>query len=288
MKAERLRRRRAVNRLMEVLAWLAAVAAVAVLGIVVWSIGSRAYNAIDVSFFTKVPQPFSFVPVETGIANAFIGSLILVGLAALMALPVGVLIAIYLNEFARPRVATVVSTTLDVLAGIPAIVVGIFVFALFVAGHGHSGFAGAFALSIIMLPLIARSTQEILRLVPESTREASLALGVSRWRTTISVVLPQTIGGILTGGVLAVARAAGETAPLLFTSSIAGTAINTNPHQALASIPVTILEYSESPLPEDHQQAWAAAFVLIMFILFVSLGARALAAWHRRRMGLSR
>jgi len=288
VKAERLRRRRAVNRLMEVLAWLAAVAAVAVLGIVVWSIGSRAYNAIDVSFFTKVPQPFSFVPVETGIANAFIGSLILVGLAALMALPVGVLIAIYLNEFARPRVATVVSTTLDVLAGIPAIVVGIFVFALFVAGHGHSGFAGAFALSIIMLPLIARSTQEILRLVPESTREASLALGVSRWRTTISVVLPQTIGGILTGGVLAVARAAGETAPLLFTSSIAGTAINTNPHQALASIPVTILEYSESPLPEDHEQAWAAAFVLIMFILFVSLGARALAAWHRRRMGLSR
>jgi phosphate transport system permease protein len=288
VKAERLRRRRAVNRLMEVLAWLAAVAAVAVLGIVVWSIGSRAYQAIDVSFFTKVPQPFSFVPVETGIANAFIGSLILVGLAALMALPVGVLIAIYLNEFARPRVATVVSTTLDVLAGIPAIVVGIFVFALFVAGHGHSGFAGAFALSIIMLPLIARSTQEILRLVPESTREASLALGVSRWRTTISVVLPQTIGGILTGGVLAVARAAGETAPLLFTSSIAGTAINTNPHQALASIPVTILEYSESPLPEDHEQAWAAAFVLIVFILFVSLGARAVAAWHRRRMGLSR
>jgi phosphate transport system permease protein len=288
VKTERLRRRRAVNRLMEVLAWLAAASAVAVLGIVVWSIGSRAYKAIDVSFFTKVPQPFSFVPVQTGIANAFIGSLILVGLATLIALPVGVLIAVYLNEFARPRVATVVSTTLDILAGIPAIVIGIFVFALFVAGRGHSGFAGAFALSIIMLPLIARSTQEILRLVPESTREASLALGVSRWRTTVSVVLPQTIGGILTGGVLAVARVAGETAPLLFTSSIAGTAINTDPHLALASIPVTILEYSESPLPEDHEQAWAAAFVLIVFILFVSLGARAIAAWHRRRMGLSR
>jgi phosphate transport system permease protein len=288
MKAERLRRRRAVNRLMEWVAWLAAVTAVGVLGIVLWSIGSRAYKAIDMSFFTKVPQPFSFVPVDTGIANAFIGSLILVGLATLMALPVGVLIAIYLNEFARPRVAAVVSTTLDILAGIPAIVIGIFVFALFVAGRGHSGFAGAFALSIIMLPLIARSTQEILRLVPDSTREASLALGVSRWRTTISVVLPQTIGGILTGGVLAVARVAGETAPLLFTSSIAGTAINTDPHQALASIPVTILQFSESPLPEDHEQAWAAAFVLIIFILFVSLGARAIAAWHSRRMGLSR
>ena len=288
MKTERLRRRRAVNRLMEWIAWLAAVIAVGVLGVVIWSIGSRAYKALDFSFFTKIPQPFSFVPVETGIANAFIGSLILVGLATLLALPTGVLIAIYLNEFARPRVATVVSTTLDILAGIPAIVIGIFVFALFVAGRGHSGFAGAFALSIIMLPLIARSTQEILRLVPDSTREGSLALGVSRWRTTISVVLPQTIGGILTGGVLAVARVAGETAPLLFTSSIAGTAVNTDPHQALASIPVTILEYSESPLPEDHEQAWAAAFVLIIFILFVSLGARAIAAWHRRRMGLSR
>jgi phosphate transport system permease protein len=288
VKTERLRRRRAVNRLMEWIAWLAALTAVGILGIVLWSIGSRAYKAIDMSFFTKVPQPFSFVPVETGIANAFIGSLILVGLATLMALPVGVLIAVYLNEFARPRVATVVSTTLDILAGIPAIVIGIFVFALFVAGRGHSGFAGAFALSIIMLPLIARSTQEILRLVPESTREASLALGVSRWRTTVSVVLPQTIGGILTGGVLAVARVAGETAPLLFTSSIAGTAISTDPHQALASIPVTILEYSESPLPEDHEQAWAAAFVLIVFILFVSLGARGIAAWHRRRMGLTR
>jgi len=288
VKAERLRRRRAVNRLMELMAWLAAASAVAVLGVVVWSIGSRAYKAIDLAFFTKVPQPFSFVPVETGIANAFIGSLILVGLATLMALPLGVLVAIYLNEFARPRLAVAVSTTLDILAGIPAIVIGIFVFALFVAGRGHSGFAGSFALSIIMLPLIARSTQEILRLVPESTREASLALGVSRWRTTLSVVLPQTIGGILTGGVLAVARVAGETAPLLFTSSIAGTAVNADPHQALASIPVTILEYSESPLPEDHEQAWAAAFVLIVFILVVSLAARAVAAWHRRRMGLAR
>jgi phosphate transport system permease protein len=287
-RSERLRRRRAVNKLMELVALLAAAVAVGVLGIVVWSVGSRGYKAIDLSFFTRVPQPFSFVPVQTGIANAFIGSLILVGLATAIALPVGVLIAIYLNEFARPRVATAVSTTLDILAGIPAIVIGIFVFGLVVAGRGHSGFAGSFALSIIMLPLVARSTQEILRLVPNASREASLALGVSRWRTTLSVVLPQTLGGILTGGVLAVARVAGETAPLLFTSSIAGTAIQTNPHSALASIPVTIFQYSESPLPEDHEQAWAAAFVLILFILCVSLGARAVSAHHRRRMGLNR
>jgi len=285
-KSERLLRRRAVNLLMELLAVLAAFVAVGILGVVIWSVASRGAEAIDLSFLTKVPQPFSFVPVETGIANAFIGSLILVGLATAIALPVGVLVAIYLNEFARPRVATAISTTLDILAGIPAIVIGIFVFGLVVAGRGHSGFAGAFALSIIMLPLVARSTQEMLRLVPEGTREASLALGVPRWRTTVSVILPQTLGGILTGAVLAVARVAGETAPLLFTSSIAGTAIQTNPHSALASVPVTILEYSESPLPEDHAQAWAAAFVLIMFVLCLSLTARVIAARHRRRMGL--
>jgi phosphate transport system permease protein len=273
---------------MVLIALLAAAVAVGVLGIVVWSVGSRGYHALDVDFFTKIPQPFSFVPAKTGIANAFVGSLILVGLAAAIALPVGVLIAVYLNEFARPRVATLVSTTLDVLAGIPAIVIGIFVFGLVVAGRGHSGFAGSFALSIIMLPLVARSTQEILRLVPQATRDASLALGVPRWRTTLSVVLPQTLGGILTGAVLAIARVAGETAPLLFTSSIAGTLINKDPHHALASVPVTILQYSESPAPEDHQQAWAAAFVLILFILCVSLGARAVAARHRRRMGLNR
>jgi phosphate transport system permease protein len=139
-----------------------------------------------------------------------------------------------------------------------------------------------------MLPLVARSTQEILALVPNATREASLALGVPRWRTTLSVVLPQTIGGIVTGATLAIARVAGETAPLLFTSSIVGETIQTSPRHALQSVPVAIFEYSESPDPKDHAQAWAAALVLLAFILAVSLGARALAGRSRRRMGLSR
>ena len=285
---DRLRRRRLVNRLMEALSTAAALLAVLVLGVVVWSVGSRAIDAIDLSFFTKTPVPFSFVPVETGIANALLGSLILVGVATLMALPFGVLVAIYLSEFARPRAANAIALCLDVLNGIPAIVIGIFVFGLFVVGRGQSGFAGSFALAVIMVPLVARATQEVLRLVPSSTREASLALGVSRWRTTLSVVLPQTLGGVLTGATLAIARIAGETAPLLFTSSIAGTAVHEDPRSALASIPVTIFTYSESPQQSDQQQAWAAAFVLILFVLLLSLGARALAARHRRKLGLTR
>jgi phosphate transport system permease protein len=283
-----LRRRRAVNRAMESLATLAALIAVAVLVIVVWSVAKRGAGALNLDLLTKIPKPFSFTNEPTGLANAFVGTLIIVGLATAMTLPIGILVAVYLNEFARPAIRGFISLALDVLNGIPAIVIGIFVFGLIVVGHGQSAWAGAFALAILMLPLVARSTQEVLALVPNATREASLALGVPRWRTTLSVVLPQTVGGIITGTTLAVARVAGETAPLLFTSSIVGQNIETNPGHALQTIPVAIFEYSESPDPKDHAQAWAAALVLLIFILLVSLGARALAARSRRRMGLSR
>ncbi|HEY7207289.1 MAG TPA: phosphate ABC transporter permease PstA, partial [Gaiellaceae bacterium] len=245
-------------------------------------------GALNLDLLTKTPIPFSLTNAPTGLANAFVGSIVIVGLATLMALPVGILIAVYLNEFARPSIRTSVGLVLDVLNGIPAIVIGIFVYGLVVVGHGQSGVAGAFALACLMLPLVARSTQEILALVPDSTREASLALGVPRWRTTLSVVLPQTIGGIVTGATLAVARVAGETAPLLFTSSIVGTNVSFNPFHALQTIPVAIFEYSESPDPKDHEQAWAAALVLLIFILVANLGARALAARSKRRMGLTR
>jgi phosphate transport system permease protein len=174
---------------------------------------------------------------------------------------------------------------LDVLNGIPAIVIGIFVFGLIVVGHGQSGYAGSFALAILMLPLVARTTIEVLALVPDSLREASLGLGVARWRTTLGIVLPQTVGGIITGTVLAVARIAGETAPLLFTSSIVGNSIDWNPAHALQSVPVAIFELSESPDPADHARAWAAALVLLLFILFTSLIARWFADRSRRKMG---
>ncbi|HET6944739.1 MAG TPA: phosphate ABC transporter permease PstA [Gaiellaceae bacterium] len=283
-----LPRRRKVNLAMEVLATLAALIAVAILGIVVWSVAKRAAGALDLDLLTKDPVPFAFGPVKQGLANAFAGSFVLVGLATLMALPVGILVAVYLTEFAPPSVRTTVSLALDILNGVPAIVIGIFVFGLFVVGRGQSGWAGAFALSCLMLPLVARATMEVLILVPNSLREASLGLGVPRWRTTLSIVLPQTIGGILTGAVLAVARVAGETAPLLFTSSIVGTQTSWNPFHALQSIPVAIFELSESPDPQDHARAWAAAFVLLLFILFTSLGARWLATRSRRRLSASR
>ena len=281
-----LRRRRIVNKSMEALALLTALIAVGVLVLVVFSVARRSWSALNLDLLTKTPIPFSLTNEPTGLANAFVGSIVIVGLATLMALPVGILIAIYLNEFAPPKINASVSLVLDVLNGIPAIVIGIFVYGLVVVGHGQSGYAGAFALACLMLPLVARSTQEILVLVPNSTREASLALGVPRWRTTLSIVLPQTIGGIVTGTTLAVARVAGETAPLLFTSSIVGTSINFNPAHALQTIPVAIFEYSESPDPKDHAQAWAASLVLLIFILVANLGARALAARSKRRMGL--
>jgi phosphate transport system permease protein len=286
--AVNLPRRRAVNRLMEIIAMLTALIAVAILVVVVFYVAKRGLPALNLDLLTKDPVPFAIGPVSQGLKNAFLGSFVLVGLATLMALPVGILVAIYLGEYAPVRIRNAVSLILDVLAGIPAIVIGIFVYGLFVLGRGQSGWAGAFALACLMLPFVARATMEVLALVPSTLREASLGLGVPRWRTTLSIVLPQTIGGILTGAVLAVARVAGETAPLLFTSSIVGTQTSWNPFHALQSVPVAIFELSESPDPQDHARAWAAAFVLLLFILFTSLGARWLATRSRRRLSASR
>jgi phosphate transport system permease protein len=288
MQSVNLPRRRAVNRVMEGLATLSALVAVAALVVVVWSVARRGAPALNLDLLTRTPVQFAIGPVKQGLANAFAGSLVLVGLATLMTVPVGILIAVYLTEFAAPSVRYAVSLALDVLNGIPAIVVAIFVYGLVVVGHGQSGWAGAFALACLMLPLVTRSTMEVLLLVPSSLREASLGLGVPRWRTTLSIVLPQTLGGIVTGTVLAVARAAGETAPLLFTSSLVGDRLQADPRQALASVPLKIFEYSESPDPADHRQAWAAALVLIAFVLVASTVARALAARSRRKLGLTR
>ena len=284
MAAVNLPRRKAVNRLMEALTWLAAIVGVALLVIIVWSIGRRAWGALDLNLFTKDPVPFSIGPVHQGLRNAFVGSLVLIGLATAMALPVGILIALYLTEYARPSIKQGVSLVLDVLNGIPAIVIAIFVFGLLVVGHGQSGYAGAFALACLMLPLVARSVMEVLLLVPNSLREASLGLGIPQWRTTLSIVLPRAIGGILTGTVLAVARVAGETAPLLFTSSLVGSQTSWNPTHALQSVPLAIFELSESPDPKDHARAWAAAFILLLFILFASLTARWLATRSVRKI----
>jgi phosphate transport system permease protein len=282
---DRLGRRRLVNRGMELLAWLAALLAVVILGIVVWSVAKRGANALGLDLFTRSQGASLFGgPVKQGLANAFVGSLVVVGLATLMALPFGILIAIYVNEFAPRAIKSAIGLTLDVLAGVPAIVIGIFVFSLIVVAHGQSGYAGAFALAVLMLPFVARATIEVLALVPNSLREAALGVGAPRWRVTLGIVLPQTIGGVLTGATLAVARVAGETAPLLYTSSLVAQGTHWNPSQPLQTIPVAIFELSEQADEASHSLAWAGAFVLIMFILFASLGARWLATRSRRKI----
>jgi phosphate transport system permease protein len=278
----RLRRRKAVNFGMEVLATAAALLAVLVLAVVFISVFRRGVDALSVSFFTEVPAVFG--EPGGGLANAFVGSLILVAIATALALPIGVLIAVYVTELAPPRVAHAIRLCLDVLNGVPSIVIGIFVFSIYVISHQQSAIAGGAALAIIMLPLVSRATQEILLLIPSSLREASLALGISRWRTVLGIILPASSGGILTGTILAVARAAGETAPLLFTCSLAAQTVETDPRQALQSVPLSIFQLSESPDPSDHAKAWAAALVLMTFILVVSLLSKALLARSRRKL----
>jgi phosphate transport system permease protein len=281
-----MRRRRIVNALVEGAATAAALLAVAVLVIVITSVVSRGWGALNVDFFTKTPALYSgFGPrPESGIANAIVGTLIIIGLALLMALPVAVLTGIYLNELAPRRLASVLTLAFDVLNGVPAIVLGIFVFVFVVVGHGQAAWKASFALAILMVPVIARATQEVLALVPNSLREASLALGAAKWRTTFSVVLPQAVGGIITGATLATARAAGETAPLLFTSALYSDAVSYDPREPVASIPMFIFTSAEQADPVLHEQAWGAAAVLIGIILLASLIARMFADRSRRKM----
>jgi phosphate transport system permease protein len=276
-----LRRRQLVSRLVEGTQTASALLAVGVLAIVVYSVVSRGASALSIDFLTKDPpaNPTSLIGTAGGgIAPMIVGTVVIVAAATAIAMPMGILVALYLTEFAGRRLGSAVRLALDLLNGLPTIVVGLFVFGLLVVGHHQSGFAGSFALAIIMLPLIARATQEVLLLVPASLREAADALGVSHWRTVLGVVLPTARGGILTATVLAVARAAGETAPLLLTTSFFANAVSANPFggKALPNIPVYIFTASESADPYGFARAWGAAFVLLSFILLASLGARAL------------
>jgi len=280
-----LRRRHRVNRAMEISAWIAALLAVAVLALVITSVAIKGLGSISLDFLTENTANFG----GGGIGNAIVGTGILVGIATLMAVPFGILVAIYTSEFASRRSSFAIRYVLDILNGVPTIVTGIFIFGLIVVAQGkQSGFAGSVALAIVMLPLVARSAHEVLTLVPGAVKEAGLALGASRWRTTLSVVLPTAMSGMITGALLAVARAAGETAPLLFTTSIFPDLVQTDPSQAVPNIPVTIFRYSESPDPVKHAQAWGAALILILFVLVISIVARTLSARARRRLGAAR
>ena len=267
---------------MAVLAVGSAGFAVSILALVLGTVVFKGLSQLNLHFFTE-PRPL--FGQEGGIADALIGSAIIVGICVVIAVPVAVLVAIYMAEYASPRVSTFLRVVLDVLNGVPAIVVGIFIFGILVVGHGQSALFGALALAILMLPMVARATQEVLEVIPRSLREASLALGVTKWRTTWSIVLPSAIGGILTGVVIAVARVAGETAPLLFTSSIAANAISTDVFHALPTLPVAIFAFSESADPADQARAWAAALVLILFVLVMNVLAKVFAGRKQRRLG---
>jgi phosphate transport system permease protein len=280
-----LRRRMIVSRIVDVMSSGAALLAVAMLALVVIAVVARGASQLSLSFVFSNPIGL----VGGGIFNALIGTILIVAFGALIAVPLGVLTGIYLTEFAgaQSRSGRLLKTALDVMAGLPTIVVGLFVYGLIVIpAHQQTGFAGSIALAIVMLPLIARSSQEVLLLVPGSLREASDALGVQRWRTVRGVILPAAMGGIATGAILAIARAAGETAPLLIVDSIynpQATQLMIFGH-GVPNIPVLILTVSDLADPEAFARAWGAAFVLLAFILLANVGARLLLARSRARM----
>jgi len=211
-----------------------------------------------------------------GIANAIVGTFIVVGLAAAMALPIGVGSGVYLSEFGRNRLGDLVRLLADVLAGVPSIIMGVFAYIVIVARQGHfSALSGGFALGVMMLPVVTRTTEEMLRMVPDSVREAGLALGLPRWRVLIHAVIPAASRGILTGIVLALARVAGETAPLLFTA-FGNPYFSLDINQPIATLPHTLFTYAISPYDDWHRIAWGTALVLTALIFIASLLVRTL------------
>lgn len=279
-----LKRRNRLNRAMEIVATIAALLAVAVLVIVVGSVLLKGVGALSWHFLTTPTVLFG--ESGGGIENAIVGSAIIVAIAGAMAIPVGVLTAIYTTEFASPRIASPVHFVLDVLNGVPTIITGIFVYGLIVVPQGkQSAIAASVALAIVMLPIVARTAQEVLTLVPATLKEASHALGIAHWRSTVRITIPTAAGGLITGSLLAVARVAGETAPLIILCSIFAPGVLTNPGEAMASIPIFIFQQSEAPSPQAHTEAWAAALVLIAFVLVLNIVARAFYARSRKRMG---
>ena len=281
----RTRRRRFVNKLMVGVCSLAALLAVAILALIVFTVVVHGFRALSLDFFTQpTPQLGVGQSEGAGVANAIVGSLLIILIATAIALPIGVLVAVFTSEFAGRRVTQIVRLSLDVLNGIPSVVIGIFIFGLLVVGRGQAAWIAGVALAIIEVPLIARSTQEVLGLVPTSLRDASAALGARKWKTVVRVVIPASLGGIVTGTLLAIARVAGETAPIIFVSSLAANVVSWDPSNALFTLPFAIFIYSESPDPHDHELAWAAALLLMVFVLLLSFIGRVFLARNRRKL----
>ncbi len=266
-------RRRVVNGVMASLTAACAFAGVAVLALILGYIAWRGVSSLSLQFLIDTPKP---VGEGGGIGNAILGTLILLALASAVGLPLGVAVGVYLSEFGRGWFAHGVRFISDTLTGVPSIVTGVFVYTLVVLPMKQfSALAGGVALAVIMIPIVARTTEEMLRLVPASLREGALALGAPQWRVTTGVVLPAAASGIATGAMLAVARVSGETAPLLFTA-FGSRFFNVHLDQPMASLTVQIFNYAVSPYDEWHAQAWAATLALMTLILFINVAVRVL------------
>ena len=242
------------------------------LAMILFYVISQGAVALNWAFFTQIPKPVG--EAGGGMGNAILGTLILIGIAAVIAVPVGVISGVHLAEYGGTRFASSVRFAADVLNGVPSIVIGIFAYGLVVLPvHQFSALAGGFALSIMMVPIVARTTEELLRLVPSGLKEGALALGATRMRAMATVILPAALPGILTGVLVALARIAGETAPLLLTS-FNNRFWSTSLTQPIGSLTVQVFTYAISPYEDWHRQAWAGAFVLVMMILILSIVAR--------------
>jgi len=247
---------------------LAIVPLVAILGYLI----KQGASALSLDFFTSMPKPVG--EPGGGMANAIVGTLILIGIASTVGLPVGIGAGLYLAERGGTRLANLVRFLADVLNGLPSIVMGIFAWEFLVRPIGHfSALAGGAAIGAMMIPLVTRTTEEMVRTVPQSLREAALALGFPRWRTSLQIVLRTAMGGIVTGVLVAVARVAGETAPLLFTA-FGNQVFSTKLTQPIAALPLQVFTYAISPYDEWHAQAWAGALVLITLVLVISVISR--------------
>jgi phosphate transport system permease protein len=264
--------RRLYNWLMLGLSGLGAAAAIIIVSIILGYILVRGLAYINLDFLINTARPLG----ETGggMRNEILGTLILVGLGTAIALPVGLMAGIFLSEFANPRTAAIVRFSADILGGVPSIVIGVFAYAIMVKPmHSYSAISAGVALSMIMIPIVARTAEESMRLVPNTMREAALALGITRWRAVVSVVMPGAMTGIITGVMLGVARIAGETAPLIFTAL--GNAFGfSGLDKPIGALPLQIWRYASSPYIDWQQQAWAAAFLLVLLVLITSIVVR--------------
>jgi len=276
--------RRRKNQVTTVLMWLSFVAVLIPLGFVLFTVIAKGASAINWQFLTGGPIPPNVVPAGIGgMWPAVYGTLVITGLAAAMAVPLGILGAIYVNEYGgRGPLARVVRFMADVMTGVPSIIMGLFIFSIWVLHFGYSGLAGAFALACLMLPVVIRSSEEMLKLVPDPLREASYALGATKSRVTMTVVLPAAIGGIVSGALLAIARAAGETAPLLFTI-LTVTATNANPFSgANTALSTQIFTNATQPYLGAQSRAWGSALTLIAIAFILMIVARIVTARFTR------